>query len=67
MNPRDDRRESLTKEIDALRAELGEREKALPAHSIRPHQLLAIEELEQKIRLLEKKWPACLLKPGENP
>jgi len=26
-----------------------------PAHTIRPHQLLAIEELEEKIRRLEEK------------
>jgi len=54
MEPQEDRRENLTKEIEALRAELREREKALPAHTIRPHQLLVIEELEEKIRLLEK-------------
>jgi hypothetical protein len=34
---------------------LKDREKALPAHTIRPHQLLAIEELEEKIRRLEEK------------
>ncbi len=33
--------------------EKAEREKALPAHSIRPHQLLAIEELEEEIARLE--------------
>ncbi len=54
MEPQEDRRENLTKEIEALRAELREREKALPAHTIRPHQLLVIEELEEKIRRLEK-------------
>jgi len=54
MEPQEDRRENLTKEIEALRAELREREKALPAHTIRPHQLLVIEELGEKIRLLEK-------------
>jgi len=40
--------------METLRAELREREKALPAHTIRPHQLQAIEDLEEKIRLLEK-------------
>jgi len=54
MEPRDDRRENLTREMETLRAELREREKALPAHTIRPHQLQAIEDLEEKIRLLEK-------------
>jgi len=47
-------REKLAKEIEALREELMDREKALPAHTIRPHQLLAIEELEGKIRRLEE-------------
>ena len=45
----------LAKGIEALKEELKEREKALPAHTIRPHQLQAIEELEEKIRSLEEK------------
>ena len=49
------RREDLAKEIETLKAELKDREKALPAHTIRPHQLLAIEELEEKVRILEEK------------
>jgi len=48
-------REVLLREIGALKEELEDREKALPAHTIRPHQLLAIEELEEKIRRLEEK------------
>ncbi len=48
-------REDLAKEIEALKEELKDREKALPAHTIRPYQLLAIEELEEKIRRLEEK------------
>ena len=48
-------KEDLIKEIEALKEELKDREKALPAHTIRPHQLLAIEELEEKIRRLEEK------------
>jgi hypothetical protein len=48
-------REDLLRKIEALREELKDREKALPAHTIRPHQLLAIEELEEKIRCLEGK------------
>ncbi len=47
-------REDLAKEIETLKEELMDREKALPAHTIRPHQLLAIEELEDKIRRLEE-------------
>ena len=48
-------REDLLRKIEAPREELKDREKALPAHTIRPHQLLAIEELEEKIRCLEGK------------
>ena len=31
-----------------------DREAALPAHSIRPHQLLVIEELEEEIERKQK-------------
>jgi hypothetical protein len=48
------KREALMREIEARREELKDREKALPAHTIRPHQLFAIEELEEKIRRLEE-------------
>jgi hypothetical protein len=48
-------REELAKEIEALKEELMDREKALPAHTIRPHQLLAIEELEERISRLQEK------------
>ncbi len=47
-------REDLLQKIEALKEELKDREKALPAHTIRPHQLMAIEELEEKIRRLEE-------------
>jgi hypothetical protein len=43
------REEELAKEIKALEAQLREREASLPAHSVRPEQLLAIEELETTI------------------
>jgi hypothetical protein len=43
----------LEEELANLKAELKERELSLPAHSIRPHQLSAIEELESRIRSLE--------------
>ena len=45
----------LTLRLNELKEELREREAALPAHSVRPHQLLAIEELEEEITLQEKK------------
>jgi CHASE3 domain sensor protein len=41
--------EELKKEIEKLEAQLSEREASLPAHSVRPEQLLAIEELETTI------------------
>lgn len=47
--------ENLIREIQTLKTELEERQKALPAHTIRPHQLLIIEELENRILLLEEK------------
>ena len=53
-----DRKEEVKKwlkEIEILKIELQEREKSLPAHSIRPHQLLAIEDLEEKIRTLRER------------
>lgn len=48
-------KEDLLRKIESLKEELKDREKALPAHTLRPHQLLAIEELEEKIRHLEEK------------
>ncbi len=54
METREDQRARLKREVETLKAELKEREMALPAHTIRPHQLQAIEDLEDKIRLLEK-------------
>ncbi len=48
----------LEEEINKLRQEKEERETALPAHSIRPHQLLAIEELEAEINRKEAQLQA---------
>ena len=48
------KREELEKSIKDLKEELREREAALPAHSIRPHQLIVIEELEEEIDAKEK-------------
>ena len=42
-------REALQAKLAGLEAELKDREKALPAHSIRPHQLIEIEELEDQV------------------
>jgi chromosome segregation ATPase len=40
---------ALRSEIEQLEKELKQREEQLPAHSIRPHQIQTIEELEGKI------------------
>jgi len=47
-------KERLTKKLEKLRADLKDRKAALPAHSVRPHQILAIEELEEEIDAVEK-------------
>lgn len=48
------KRLDLLKEIQELKAKLRDREAALPAHSVRPHQIQEIEELEEKIAALER-------------
>ena len=48
------KREQLLKEIEEMKAKLRDREAALPAHSVRPHQVQEIEELEEQIAGLEK-------------
>ena len=48
------KREQLLKEIEELKAKLRDREAAMPAHSVRPHQVQEIEELEEQIAGLEK-------------
>jgi hypothetical protein len=48
------KRKRLLKEIEELKAKLREREAALPAHSVRPHQIQEIEELEDKVAALER-------------
>jgi hypothetical protein len=56
--------QQLEMEIEELEARLRDREAALPAHSVRPHQLLAIEELEEEIKE-KKKRLAALRNPDE--
>jgi phosphoribosylanthranilate isomerase len=46
--------EELSLKLDELREALKDREAALPAHSVRPHQIMIIEELEEEIALKEK-------------
>ncbi len=48
-------KERLMKEIAVLKERLSDRKAALPAHSIRPNQILAIEELEEEIATREGK------------
>lgn len=43
----------MTAELEGLKADLQDREAALPAHSVRPHQIMIIEELEEKITDIE--------------
>ena len=49
------KREKLLEEIQNLKEKLRDREAALPPHSMRPHQIQEIEELEEKIAALEVK------------
>ena len=42
-------------EIDKLKLELEEAEKALPAHSVRPGQMMRVLELEEKLEAAEKR------------
>jgi len=50
-----EKREQLRKEIQELKELLRDREDALPPHSMRPHQIQEIEELEERIAELEGK------------
>jgi phosphoribosylanthranilate isomerase len=47
-------KEGLRAEIQKFKGQLRDREAALPAHSIRPHQIQAIEALEEIIEQKEK-------------
>ena len=49
-----DEKEILLAKLATLKDDLIDREKALPAHSVRPHQIMVIEELEEKIESVEK-------------
>ena len=54
-----EREQALKKEIRELEEKLKDREASLPAHSVRPQQMLAIEELE--IAIEEKKKELTML------
>ena len=53
-----DEAKELEREIRELKKRLRDRELALPAHSIRPHQLLIIEALEEEIQEKQKRLAA---------
>jgi SMC interacting uncharacterized protein involved in chromosome segregation len=46
--------QQLQEDIRRLKAELAEREAALPMHSVRPNQIMAIEALEDEISRKEE-------------
>ena len=50
----EDKKQELLEVIQELKEQLRDREAALPAHSVRPHQIQEIEELEERITALEK-------------
>jgi len=47
-------KEKLMRRLEKLRSDLKDREAALPAHSVRSHQILAIEALEEEIEAVER-------------
>ncbi len=62
----DDRITQLKAEIEKLKEDKSDREKALPAHSIWPNQLLVIEELEEEIDRKQKELMGLTLATEEN-
>jgi hypothetical protein len=47
-------RQGLYDELKQLEQELSDRKAALPAHSVRPSQLMEIEELEDRIKEIKE-------------
>ncbi len=60
MNTPSSDREKLQKELEEKEELLRDFEASVPAHTIRPHQIQRIEELEEEIRQLKER-----LKTGE--
>ena len=58
-----DKEEELKKEIKNLEEKLKDREDALPAHSVKPNQMLIIDELETEIE--KKKDELAGLRKGK--
>ncbi|MGD9160423.1 MAG: hypothetical protein PVG39_18550 [Desulfobacteraceae bacterium] len=46
--------QQIKEDIRELQSELAERKAALPAHSVQPHQLMVIEELEEEISMKQE-------------
>ena len=55
MDEQSSNRDALQKELEEKKRLLQELEASIPAHSIRPHQIQRIEDLEEEIDLLQKK------------
>ncbi|MBL7218379.1 MAG: hypothetical protein ISS62_11925 [Desulfobacteraceae bacterium] len=47
-------KEKLVEKLEGLKADLKDREDALPAHSVRPNQIMVIEAIEDEIQLVEE-------------
>jgi phosphoribosylanthranilate isomerase len=47
-------RMDLEEKLEQLKEDLRDRERALPAHSVRPHQLMAVEALEEEVAQIER-------------
>jgi uncharacterized protein Yka (UPF0111/DUF47 family) len=47
--------QELRNRLERLRAKLAERQASIPIHSVRPHQLIEIEELEEEIAKIEER------------
>jgi len=59
-----DKEEELEKQIKELEEKLKDREDALPAHSVKPNQMLIIDELETEIE--KKKNELAGLRKGKS-
>ena len=57
-------KEELEKQIKELEEKLKDREDALPAHSVKPQQMLIIDELETEIE--KKKNELAGLRKGKS-
>jgi len=56
---------TLERKLEQLRAEHEERTASIPIHSMRPHQLIRLEELEEEIKEIEKKLEQAKSPPAE--